>query len=728
MLRRDIALVAITAAVALSVVAHMCFSEESTNPVLIALVQSARFIETRRKEPVMTMMMMMPPRTALPPQQPNEIIITPSEKSEGKQHNQVAAATGGGGGPPSQAVRRKHEALVEACRPEGLAKDANMTDYAALMRARFAEAAKKGNAAKNTRKCRGDRLFAVSPRKDFNGFVAQELVELGLCRARDVYSTGVDFYLGEQFDSDNAPPDDWARHFSPFFNEGSVVGSMPGLMRMFGSKDAYAMIWWRCKDLRKKIDRQDATTTTKAPLCSKLWLPSFNVNGEERKFKEAFRKRKISAEDVPNFDQLFEILSRSKKKLPSYWIVKPQRNTYESRGMHLTKLAARDVASKQALLRWVERSVMDKTCSTNYEKFRCDRRKMSFQYYVDEPLLIKGHKFDVRLWLVITSIDPLRVFVTRHAYPKIASRAFDLDDLGDQCRHIRMLMDPHCDTNPDEFLATFENSAYPKTTASPVFFRAVNDSWVDAEAWWHETVWPAVESAFTKIFMLVRPSLLKLEKAAESRELEEYGTERHRAHRRFGLLSPDLAIDKHGRPFVEEINTNGMIMGTHLRDGGLNDLFTDDGYLRHLFMLLGANGHPDQVRYNASLEAAIDAFCDARHEPCSDAHKGHLRLSVHEEAHAGPHWYRLYPPIPCFGASCAATTEEEEEEDGGASWWPQQARVTGEMRRAMQETPLDVLLREFQQNTDTSKIHGVPQVPGHGRWAPRTYAGLSASP
>ena len=29
------------------------------------------------------------------------------------------------------------------------------------------------------------------------------------------------------------------------------------------------------------------------------------------------------------------------------------------------------------------------------------------------------------------------------------------------------------------------------------------------------------------------------------------------------LVSPDVAVDSRGRAYVEEINTNGMIMGTH---------------------------------------------------------------------------------------------------------------------------------------------------------------------
>lgn len=355
--------------------------------------------------------------------------------------------------------------------------------------------------------------------------------------------------------------------------------------------------------------------------------------------------RRIAVDDVPQFDRLFDILRLS--RLPSWWIVKPQRNTYESRGMHLSKLAERDLESKHALHKWIERSTMDPACGIKYDKIRCDRRKMTFQFYVDRPLLANGRKFDLRLWLVITSLDPLRVFIMRHAYPKIASRVFDMDDAQDQCRHIRMLMDPTCVSTPDHFFENFGGSAgYPKSTASPIFFDYLdgfdsNDSpnWTDVETWWNRKVWPSIELAFSKIVMLVRATLVKLEKAAESKELNGEPSKVHRSHRRFGLLSPDIAVDRDGNVFIEEINTNGNIMGTHLRNGGSDDLFADDGYLHHLFLLLGTNGHPRQAEYNANLNHAVDKFCNSRDEPCTESQKVQLRLAVHEEAHAGSHWY-----------------------------------------------------------------------------------------
>ena len=102
---------------------------------------------------------------------------------------------------------------------------------------------------------------------------------------------------------------------------------------------------------------------------------------------------------------------------------------------------------------------------------------------------------------------------------------------------------------------------------------------------------------------------------------------------------------------------------------------------------------------------------------CSPQTRRELELTVHEEAHTGPHWYRVSPPLPCHAARHGSTCET----DADGSWWPEQARVPRAMRAAMGETELDAAVAAFVADVDTEAIHGAPMVPGHGRWYPRSY-------
>ena len=50
--------------------------------------------------------------------------------------------------------------------------------------------------------------------------------------------------------------------------------------------------------------------------------------------------------------------------------------------------------------------------------------------------MINGKKFDVRQWVLVTSWDPLEIYVFETAYLKFCSKNFDLIDLTDNMRHL----------------------------------------------------------------------------------------------------------------------------------------------------------------------------------------------------------------------------------------------------------------------------------------------------
>ena len=40
-----------------------------------------------------------------------------------------------------------------------------------------------------------------------------------------------------------------------------------------------------------------------------------------------------------------------------------------------------------------------------------DQEDTFVQEYVEDPLLVDGHKFDIGIYTILTSIDPLRVYI-----------------------------------------------------------------------------------------------------------------------------------------------------------------------------------------------------------------------------------------------------------------------------------------------------------------------------
>lgn len=48
--------------------------------------------------------------------------------------------------------------------------------------------------------------------------------------------------------------------------------------------------------------------------------------------------------------------------------------------------------------------------------------------YIEDPLLINGHKFDLRIYVVITSYEPLRVYVFKEGLVRFASEEYNMGD------------------------------------------------------------------------------------------------------------------------------------------------------------------------------------------------------------------------------------------------------------------------------------------------------------
>jgi len=58
------------------------------------------------------------------------------------------------------------------------------------------------------------------------------------------------------------------------------------------------------------------------------------------------------------------------------------------------------------------------------------------QKYIETPFLVKKKKFDVRQWVLVTSWEPLDIFVFETSYLKFCSLEFSLKFLDDVYRHL----------------------------------------------------------------------------------------------------------------------------------------------------------------------------------------------------------------------------------------------------------------------------------------------------
>jgi len=208
-------------------------------------------------------------------------------------------------------------------------------------------------------------------------------------------------------------------------------------------------------------------------------------------------------------DQLDAFLEAYEKQ-DCFWIVKP---TASSRGRGIF------------LLRDLEELPMDSAI---------------IQMYIAKPMLIQGLKFDLRLYVLVTGFDPLKIYIYREGLTRFASSTFSIDteeDLKDVYKHLtNYSVNKYASNFVENQDANLDNFGHKWSISA--LNKHLKCLGVDTEALW------------SRIIDVVLKTLLAVERPINNR-VKNMVMWRQNCFELYGF---DIIIDEDLKPWLLEVN------------------------------------------------------------------------------------------------------------------------------------------------------------------------------
>lgn len=147
------------------------------------------------------------------------------------------------------------------------------------------------------------------------------------------------------------------------------------------------------------------------------------------------------------------------------------------------------------------------------------------QKYIERPLLVGGKKFDLRVWVLVTSWAPLVVWVFPGCLARFCSHAFSLSDLGNKYRHLT-------NVSVNKSAAGLAGDI---TWSAEEIKQAIDAQF--HEGFWDNEVWPKVVRTCSLAFISAQGVIEQQDSC-------------------FELFGCDVALDSLGHPWLLEVNTS----------------------------------------------------------------------------------------------------------------------------------------------------------------------------
>ncbi|XP_030388289.1 tubulin polyglutamylase TTLL13 isoform X2 [Scaptodrosophila lebanonensis] len=168
------------------------------------------------------------------------------------------------------------------------------------------------------------------------------------------------------------------------------------------------------------------------------------------------------------------------------------------------------------------------------------REKLICQTYIEKPLLIDGYKFDLRVYTLVTSVDPLRIFVYNEGLARFATNKYVAPTLGNSDNLFMHLTNYCLNRRNSQYEIGRGDDCGSKRKLSGF------NKWLREHNYDVDEFWASVDDAIIKTVISAWPVLRHNYHACFPRH--------DKIQASFQLLGFDILVDWKLKPYILEVN------------------------------------------------------------------------------------------------------------------------------------------------------------------------------
>uniref|UniRef100_A0A7S4KQR7 Uncharacterized protein n=1 Tax=Guillardia theta TaxID=55529 RepID=A0A7S4KQR7_GUITH len=190
------------------------------------------------------------------------------------------------------------------------------------------------------------------------------------------------------------------------------------------------------------------------------------------------------------------------------------------------------------------------------------------QEYIQDPLLADGHKFDLRLYVLVTCCDPLRIYLYKDGLVRFCTEPYEIANQANKDWHYMHLTNYSLNKNNTlRFLESKDpqDAKQGSKRRLSIFFEHLREGGHDVDA-----LWLRLEELTVKALIAVQPLLAHFHQMC--RPSDKFGD------RSFELLGMDVLVDRNLKPWLLEFNHSPSFHCEHVVDQLVKEPLVSDTF------------------------------------------------------------------------------------------------------------------------------------------------------